>query len=827
MKNLWFAGASAFCLIAMGGAVNAQTNEAKGKADNEIIVTGRAGVGKYVKPDASFAISVIGKDELRLVNPTSVAEVFKSVPGFWVESSGGEASNNIRTRGIPRDGYSSVGLQEDGLPVQHDPGLGYLNADQSFRLDESINRVEAVRGGPASIFASNAPGGVVNFITRKPGDRAEGVLKVEVGDYDHYRTDFWYGTPVADGLSVYAGGFYRQNNGVRDPGYTANKGGQFRVGVVKTLEKGQLSLDYKRIDDTIAFYLPVPILSNDNSKSAVPGFDANYGTLAGPETSVLSFRNVNGPYDFDLTRGTEVKLNQWTAKLDLDVGQGWNLQNGLRYRDSEIQRNGLFPTGSIEAATVRAAGYVSTAKAAYPTATGVKFQYLNAANGTFDMANANGNGQVVSVNALAVHVPLKEFINDLRLVKKFQAGTQTHDVSIGAYFAGTEFIFDRYMSTAMVDVRNNGRLLDAVAVDANGAVVGKISENGFLRYGSLFDNSQAKSRTFAFYASDEWQITEALRVDAGVRYESEKLEGSVEGKKTVDLGVAGTLADNQVITGTGVFTAINRKYDATSWTLGVNYQILPDLGAFARYTDTKRMPNGSDFTGSPLRTDIIVQPIKMSEVGLKYSSSMLDVFATAYFSKFTGVSFTDNIFNTATNSYRQVVAFGGSETFGVELEGQFRPVSWFDVNAALTWQDPQYKNLKYSDIVGGQPVVRNFDGKQLVRVPQIGARIVPGVNLLDGALRVQAEVEYYSDRYADNANTQKLPKYWVMNASARYNLTDRITLYADGENLTNEIGLTEGNPRSGQFVSGEAGSRYILARPIFGRTVRASISYKF
>ncbi len=827
MKHTWFAGVSLTCLLAIVGGANAQTVNTKPKAEDEIIVTGRAGVGKYVKQDASFAISVIGKDELRLVNPTSVADVFKAVPGFWVESSGGEASNNIRTRGIPRDGYSSVGLQEDGLPVQHDPGLGYLNADQSFRLDESIYRVEAVRGGPASIFASNAPGGVVNFITRKPGDKAEGVVKLEVGDYDHYRTDFWFGTPVAEGLSVYAGGFYRQNNGVRDPGYTANKGGQFRVGVVKALEKGQLSLDYKRIDDTVAFYLPVPILSNDNSKSAVPGFDPNYGTLAGPETSVLSFRNVNGPYDFDLTRGTEVKLSQWTAKLDLDVGNGWNLQNGLRYRDSEIQRNGLFPTGNIEAATVRAAGYVPTAKAYYPTATGVKFQYLNTANGTFDMVNANGNGQVVSVNALAVHVPLKEFINDLRLVKKFQAGTQTHDVSIGAYFAGTEFIFDRYMSTAMVDVRNNGRLLDAVGVDASGAVVGKISENGFLRYGSLFDNSQAKSRTVALYASDEWQITEALRVDAGLRYETEKLEGSVEGKKTVDLGVAGTLADNQVITGTGVFTAINRKYDATSWTLGANYQILPDLGAFARYTDTKRMPNGSDFTGSPLRTDIIVQPIKMSEVGLKYTSSMLDIFATAYFSKFTGVSFTDNIFNTATNSYRQVVAFGGSETVGVELEGQLRPVSWFDINAALTWQDPQYKNLKYSDIVGGQPVVRNFDGKQLVRVPQIGARIVPGVNLLDGALRAQAEVEYYSDRYADNANTQKLPAYWVMNASARYTLTDKITLFAEGENLTNEIGLTEGNPRSGQFVSGEAGLRYILARPIFGRTLRASVTYKF
>jgi len=813
------------CLLISGAA--AYADEAASQADDTIIVTARAGVGRYVKQDASFAISVIDKEKLRLVNPSSVAEVFKAVPGFWVESSGGEASNNIRTRGIPRDGYSSVGLQEDGLPVQHDPGLGYLNADQSFRLDETINRVEAVRGGPSSIFASNAPGGVVNFITRKPGDKAEGIVKLELGDYDHYRTDFWYGTPVAEGLSAYVGGFYREDNGVRDPGFTANKGGQIRVGVVKTWDKGSLDVNFKRIDDTVGFYLPVPILSNNDSKSAVPGFDPNYGTLAGPETSVLSFRNVNGPYDFDLTRGTDVKLSQWTAKLDLEVGNGWTLQNGLRYRDSDSQRNGLFPTGNIEAATVRAAGYLAAAKAAYPTATAVKFQYLTAANGAFDMANANGNGQVVSVNALAVHVPLKEFINDLRLVKKFEAGSQTHDVSLGAYYAGTEFIYDRYMSTAMVDVRDNGRLLDAVAVDASGAVVGKISENGFLRYGSLFDNTQAKSRTLALYASDEWQVTEALRVDAGFRYETQKLEGSVEGKKTVDLGVAGTLADNSVITGTGVFTPISRKYDATNWTIGVNYQINPNLGAFGRYTDAKRLPNGSDFTGSPLRTDIIVQPIKMSELGLKYTSPMLDVFATAFFSKFTGISFTDNIFNTATNSYRQVTAFGGSETVGLELEGELRPVPWFDLGAALTWQDPQYKDFKYSDLVGGKPVVRDFGGKQLVRVPQIGARIVPGVNLLDGALRAQAEIEYYSDRYADNANTQKLPAYTVLNASARYNLTDQITLYANGENLTNEIGLTEGNPRSGQFVSGEAGARYILARPILGRTIRAAITYRF
>ncbi|NNC24704.1 Plug domain-containing protein, partial [Salinisphaera sp. USBA-960] len=93
---------------------------------------------------------------LRMQAPTSVTEAMKSVPGFWVEASGGEASGNTRARGIPVDGFGSVTLLEDGIPVQHDPALGYLNGDQAFRLDETIERVEVVRGGPSSVFYSNA-----------------------------------------------------------------------------------------------------------------------------------------------------------------------------------------------------------------------------------------------------------------------------------------------------------------------------------------------------------------------------------------------------------------------------------------------------------------------------------------------------------------------------------------------------------------------------------------------------------------------------------------------------------------------------------------------
>jgi hypothetical protein len=44
-------------------------------------------------------------------------------------------------------------------------------------------------------------------------------------------------------------------------------------------------------------------------------------------------------------------------------------------------------------------------------------------------------------------------------------------------------------------------------------------------------------------------------------------------------------------------------------------------------------------------------------------------------------------------------------------------------------------------------------------------------------------------------------------------------------NLTNEIGLTEGNPRSG-FNQSSNGSLF-YARPILGRNATAALSYRF
>ena len=293
----------------------------------------------------------------------------------------------------------------------------------------------------------------------------------------------------------------------------------------------------------------------------------------------------------------------------------------------------------------------------------------------------------------------------------------------------------------------------------------------------------------------------------------------------MSLGDDTNLADDNVLTGSGAFTPVDRSFDDWGWTIGANYQFTRYAGVFARYTDTFRLPSAGEYNGNPERTDQRSIPIKMAELGFKYGSPVFDLFATAFYSKFEGVRFTNYRFNEETNQYDDPqVVIADTETLGIELEALVKPVDFFDFAVQATWQDPQYKGFTYTDQAGN---LIDYDGNQLIRVPKLALRAVPGGNLFGGRLRAELEVEHYSDRYPDIANNQTLPSYTQLNINVRGELTENLVLGLNVTNLTDELGLTEGNPRAGSFDSGDANADYFLARPVFGRTIRASLGFKF
>jgi outer membrane receptor protein involved in Fe transport len=135
-------------------------------------------------------------------------------------------------------------------------------------------------------MASNSPAGIINFIS-KTGATEGGMISTTTGiDFNHFRTDFSYGSPLGNGLSFHAGGFQtRLGEGPRTAGFTANNGGQLKLNLTKQFDKGYVRLYAKFLNDRAAAY-PMPIqVSGTNANpefKSLPGFDAKYGTMHTP-----------------------------------------------------------------------------------------------------------------------------------------------------------------------------------------------------------------------------------------------------------------------------------------------------------------------------------------------------------------------------------------------------------------------------------------------------------------------------------------------------------------------------------------------------------------
>ncbi|TCM16148.1 outer membrane receptor protein involved in Fe transport [Novosphingobium sp. PhB165] len=791
----------------------------------DIVVTGRAVNAPLLRSELSYALTDIDHGTVMREGAVSTAALFQQIPGFWVEASGGEASNNVRARGIPTDGYSSVAILEDGLPVQYDGGLGYLNTDQVFRTDASVERAEAVRGGPSAVFVPNAPGGSVNFLTRNPLKHPGVDLSMTGGSFGYARIDGYAGVRLGPNLGLGLGGFYRTDAGPRDPGYNADRGGQLRASLA--YDDGRLKIDanVKHLDDRVILYLPVPLQFGANGRvEPIHGFDPLRDTLAGPDNVHVAFLTPQGPQDFDLSQGTTSRITFYSLSARLALGSRSAIELRTRLRTGTTRRSGLFPIGRPTTAEDYIASAMGRLRAAWPDTTAARIQYAD--DGAAFTNASNGNGLVVGANLMAVQMPLREGMADARFTTAFELAGH-HDLAIGTTFDAMDMKFDRQTGTVLLDVRGQARRLDVLALDSAGQVLGALTDNGFVRYGSLYNSATLNSRNVAIYGADEWKLAPDWRLDFGARWEHVRIGGGTEETTTVDLGDAATLADDAVLTGTGVIDPVGKSYSGLSWTLAANYRPAPGVGTFARFTRTLRLPAPTDFTDNAQGTDLAPVPITMAEAGLTLERRSWNLTAVAFRSHFARLPFTDYRFDTASNAYIEQTSIADTTTWGLELSGQARLAGPLRLDWQATLQDPRYHNFRYTQLdENGNGSPEDADGHQLIRVPRLSLRASPSLDLFGGKMTFAMDFLRFSQRFSDVVNTQRLPAYSMINARIRAALPNRFELSVQFSNITNSLGLTEGNPRVGSFDAGGS-TGYFLARPEFARAARMTLAWRY
>jgi iron complex outermembrane receptor protein len=775
------------------GLVDPTVTEGVGE---DIIVVGTAGGGTR-RQDAAFAVTALSNDAIERAAPNSTADLLRAVPGVMAESSGGQSGANIFVRGYPSGGDAQfVTFQYAGTPIFAPPTLSFLENSQLIRLDETVQRVEAVRGGTGSLFSNGQPGLTVNVVPRIGGSELKGFAKLSYTDFDEIRGDAWVSGPLDDETGFMVGGYYAQGNGLRDPGFRAEKGGQITANIHHDFgNRGSVEIYARYLNDRGAWLLPIPVVTNGQGDiSAYPGFDAGNGTLMGRDTRVTT--NVVGR-TLDLAKGRGAKVINTGITFEYEVADGLRLRERTSYLGGNADTVGLVP---VEAPVSAAAMAVTLGGA------GSTVGSLTYATGGGAVAGG-ANAQVLRAGIWEVRKKISSFVSD----SAFEWSTGGNKLTGGFYYTNfTSRDVWALGNQVLLAAEPNARRLDLTLNGGRAATL-----DGFTSGPAFQVRANYEGEDYAFYAVDELQITPELRVDGGVRWQRHLIDAVISTPRTaaqggtVNLdGNALTLYDNAV-TVLGPNRQVSFSDDAWSWTAGANYDFSREIGVFARYSRGNSFPQFDN-----IREGLtLVAKVDTYEGGIKLSNRFANLYATVFHNKFDGLA-TTTLINNVPNS-----SVGGAKATGVELEGALRPTSWFSLTASGTYLD-----AKYRDFFTNNGLLDNT-GNRVQRQPKWAWRVTPAIDVNVGDYRpsIFATLQYTGDRFSDPENNQTLPNFYQLDAGVSLEVSQRVRLQVTANNLTDEIGLTEGNPR----IIGGQGTGAILARPILGRSFRFSAAVEF
>ncbi|KRG45857.1 ligand-gated channel [Stenotrophomonas panacihumi] len=217
-------------------------------------------------------------------------------------------------------GFRQENVLYDGL--RGDP-YGGLTVPQLF----TIERVEVLKGPSGAVFGSGDPGGVINYVTRKPLHTTARTLRLQLGNEDFGAASFeatgpWQRLPALR----YRAALYA--DGQAGPRWNANSGNRIAdLGLALSVaEHGELSLQYTALAQDLG----------GNRLRGVP-VDDDGRFLADPRW------NQNEADDFQRLR-SEVTL----ARFTLSPTPAWDLDAAIRWTTSRDEQIYHEPRGLID-----------------------------------------------------------------------------------------------------------------------------------------------------------------------------------------------------------------------------------------------------------------------------------------------------------------------------------------------------------------------------------------------------------------------------------------------------------------------------------------------
>ncbi|MBD9378713.1 TonB-dependent receptor [Pseudoxanthomonas sp. 22568] len=804
----------------------AEQGQSQATTLDTVVVSGTATAGGVRKLEASFNIVTANAEQIKQANPKSTADLLKISPGMWPESTGGQTGANIEIAGFPGGGdapYFSTLLM--GSPLYGMPTLSFFETTSMFRLDDTIESVEILQGGPSVVFADGQMGASANFFLKTGTEEPSGSVGLTYGNEGLWRLDGFYGFKVAEGWYGSIGGFWRESDGVRDPQFKADKGGQLTATLSHDFDAGRLTLYTRYLNDKNQFITPIPLIQRGTDNfSAYPGFDPLKDTYYSKYMQHVWLPTYpGGGKNADLADGRGAKLFMFGGNFDYSFDNGWSISDRFLFNEGDMDTNALFSGNNP----------VSLQDMLFTDGTPGGFELPAGSVATANYINGGAvplTQSVIQQGWWHIHKHLKSFSNDFRLSKElFEGNTLTVGLYVNHYTMDDKWSLGNQMLMAN---EPNARPIVVSYVDG-GETFYRTNPQGFADFSGFHIAQNGKATNVALYLSDSWRVGKWL-FDLSGRLENQDAKSNVCNRSPVNAGTGGldgdpnTIYDNNVELCNGTYA--RNRYEKThpSWTAGANYSFTNNMSMYGRVnTGGHFLDFDNGIRGTTNDNYPPMQKIRNYEIGFKYQSPLLYADISAYRRVFSGLQYqpTDGL-GTPVGSPR----IYGSESHGVNFIGALTPIENLRLQLVANYLDGEYTDydacLPYTDI-NGEDNCAPIEGQQLQRQPKFRAMFTPSYRfeLGWGDITPYVTYTYVGDHTQDQSGLQELGSYHTLDFGVTSNVGENWQFNLRGTNMTNELGLTESNSRI--FGSATTAGGVLLARPLEGREVNFQAKYSW
>lgn len=252
-----------------------------------------------------LSVKVVPQQVLKDQQAITVDQALRNVSGV-VSGAGGTGTFFIR-------GFGNYNIYRDG----------FLNQSQWAHTEdlENVERVEVLKGPGSILYGRTQPGGLVNFVTKKPLDTAYYSLRQQFGSFDHYRTSIDATGPLTDNKDL----AYRFNLGYQSNNTFQEFGGNERLFVAPSLRwrisdktTSTIKLEYSDIKEEAIGR--VPLISGGNRPAAIP-----------------RSLNLGDPWNFQDDEYLMLSLNTEHAFND-----AWTLRHRFHFTDYTLTMSGIY-----------------------------------------------------------------------------------------------------------------------------------------------------------------------------------------------------------------------------------------------------------------------------------------------------------------------------------------------------------------------------------------------------------------------------------------------------------------------------------------------------